>query len=120
MFPGEADAPVNLDVRRGDVEVSLRTVGLGEAGDQRQIGGAVRRRPGRAVSGGPGGLDLEQHVRTHVLDRLEAADRPTELMPDLCVRHRYVQATLRPADLLRSQREHATTNRLNHDLRGRT
>src|SRR6476646_2255704 len=26
MVPGETDAPVNLDVRRGDVEVSLRAV----------------------------------------------------------------------------------------------
>ena len=55
-----------------------------------------------------------------MLDRLEAADRPAELMPDLCVRHRHVQAALRSADLLRGQREHATANRLRHDLRGRT
>jgi hypothetical protein len=40
-----------------------------------------------------------------VLDRLEAADRPTELVPDLGVFHRHVERALRAAELLGGERD---------------
>ena len=40
-----------------------------------------------------------------MLERLEAADRPAELVPDLGVLHRHVQRALRPAELLGGQRD---------------
>ena len=45
----------------------------------------------------PGGFDLRFEVGEHVGDRLEAADRPAELLPLLGVAHRHVEGAARAA-----------------------
>ena len=40
-----------------------------------------------------------------MLDRLEAPDRPAELLPDFGVFHRHVERPLRPAEQLGGQRD---------------
>jgi hypothetical protein len=120
VFPGEADATVDLDVFGGGTGVRLRAGGLGEAGHQRQVGCPVRRAPGRVVGSGSGRLNFQQHVRAPVLDRLEAADRPPELVSELGVVHAHVQASLRPADLLGGQHDRAEQDGVIHDGRGRS
>jgi hypothetical protein len=52
----------------------------------------------------PGRLDLQQHVRALVLDRLERSDGPAELHARLPVLHRLLQAGGRAAHLLGGER----------------
>src|SRR6266550_3871298 len=103
VLPGEADAAVDLDVLGGGVEVGVRAVRLGEAGDGRQLVVELGGGPARVVGGRLGRLHLEQHVGALVLDGLEAADGPAELDADLGVVDRHVEALLGAAHLLGGQ-----------------
>src|ERR1700689_546681 len=97
VFPGEPDAAVDLDVFLRGVQVRVRAVSLGHAGRLRQVLRRCRRRPCRVVRSGARRLDLEQHRRALVLDRLEGPDRLAELLAGLRVRDRHVQAGLASA-----------------------
>src|SRR5262249_2615598 len=77
---------------------------LGEARDEREVGGAVGRGPRGGVGRRSGGLDLEQHRGAFVFDGLEAADRAAELHAELRVRDARLEAALCAADLLRGER----------------
>ena len=68
-----------------------------------EIGVALAGQRARVEGGGPRGFDHHQHVGTLVLDRLERADRSTELLADLGVLDRHLQAHFRGADLLCGQ-----------------
>ena len=108
---------MDLDVVGGGAEVGLRAERLGQARHQRQLVRPLLRRPRRVVRCRPRRLDLEQQVRAHVLDRLEAADRPAELHPDLRVLDAHVEAPLRSADLLGGQRHGRKAQRSPDDVR---
>ncbi len=106
VLPGLcADAAVDLDVLGGHVEVGFRGVRLHQRGQHRDLRRVLRHRGGRVADRRPERLDLEQQVGAAVLDRLEAADGPPELMPDLRVLHGHVQGPLRTAELLGGQRD---------------
>src|SRR5438132_1086455 len=90
VLPREADAAVDLDVLGGAVEVRVRAVRLGERRGQRQLLGVLGRRPAGVVRGRTRHLDLHEHVRALVLDRLERTDRTSELVALLRVLRRRV------------------------------
>ena len=96
---------VDLDVLRGHVEVRLGRVRLDQRGQHRDLLGVLGHRRRRVRDRRPQRLHLQQQVGAAVLDGLEAADRPPELVPDLGVLHRHVQGPLRPAELLGGQRD---------------
>ena len=83
----------------------VRRVGLGQRGDHRDLGGVLGHRGRRVGDRRAQRLDLEQQVGAAVLDRLEAADRPPELVPGLGVVHGHVQGPLGAAELLGGQRD---------------
>ena len=89
MLPGEADPAVHLDGVGCDGAERVRAVGL----RHRQIGEPVRfgpvERRGDVTCRRQRRLCLQQHVDTHVFDRLEAADGPAELIarPGVVGRH---------------------------------
>ena len=66
----------------------------GEAGSSEPSEG-----PRRVVGGRPGVLEVDEHVRQLVLDRLEGADLTAELQSRLRVVHRQVEQMLCGADL---------------------
>src|ERR1019366_1946161 len=103
VFPRESDATMNLNVLRRAVEVRLGTERLRQARGDREFVVALLRGPGRVVGGGLSRLDVEQHVRALVLDRLERTDRPTELHTVLRVLDRVVEDALRATDLFGGQ-----------------
>src|SRR5665213_727189 len=103
VLPRETDSAVNLNVLRRTVEVRLGTERFRKARRDRQFIIALLRGPGRVVRRGLRRLDVEEHVRALVLDRLEGADRPTELHAVLRVFHGIVQHALSAADLFSGQ-----------------
>ena len=104
VLPGEADAAVDLNVLCRSVEVRLRAVALGERRDGRKFVVHLAGTPAGVVRSGLGRLDLKQHVGALVLDRLERADRATELHTDLGVLDRHIEAHLSATDLLGGER----------------
>ena len=72
------------------------------------LGGA----PQAVVGGRLGRLDLQQHVGALVLDRLERADRATELDAHLGVLDGHVEDLLRAADLLGGEADDDQVERL--------
>ena len=112
MLPAVAEAAVDLHGRVRRVQVRLRAGHGGHARRQRQlrarrevrsgVGGGLGRGGGR-VDGGARGLQRAQHVRAHVLDGLERADGPAELLARAGVRDAQLQAARGPADLLGGQ-----------------
>jgi hypothetical protein len=113
VLPGEADAAVDLDALARAVEERVRAVGLGAAGRLAQLARLLvrdlaraqelRRHGARIERHAARALHLQQHVRAHVLDALERANRPPELLAHLRVLDRHVQARLGPAHLLGAQ-----------------
>src|SRR6185295_12933771 len=83
VLPREPDTAVDLDALARDVTVRVRAVGLRHRGGERRLRDVVRDGPRRVVRRGLRTLDLDQHVRALVLDRLEAADRAAELLAHL-------------------------------------
>jgi hypothetical protein len=93
VLPGEADAAVHLDGFAADFPRGIREVRLRDRRGQRRILGARVERPRRVVHGGVRVLHLEQHLGALVSDGLEGADRLSELLADLCVLHRQIEAS---------------------------
>ena len=98
VFPREPDTAVQLNV-------VLRVEDLGpdgvRCGDRTGEPGAVQVVGARRVPGGRGGLfGVDEHVGGMVLDRLEGADGPAELLTDLGVLDRHLQARPTDADRL--------------------
>ncbi len=99
VFPGEADAPVYLDIQLRTEHERGQREAAGQGGCQF---GFIRRkiRPG----GTPGArgrlLGGDQHVRAVVLDGLKGADGPSELDTFLCVFGRHLGARARTARCL--------------------
>jgi hypothetical protein len=90
VLPGEPDPAEDLDEVLGTGERCLGTEGAGDRGSEHVLGrvpDGTRGVPG----GGTGLVDGDEHVRAAVLDSLELADRPAELLTDLGVAHRGVQ-----------------------------
>src|SRR5215216_6697470 len=94
VLPGEADAAVHLQRRARDPAPGVAGVGLRARGRQRRRLGLVVERPGRPVDRRAGALDLEQHLRARVRDRLVGADRALELGAVLGVGDRHLQRAL--------------------------
>ena len=105
MLPGEADAAVHLDEVARDLRVRRRAVHLGQAGGQRHVLAVGGERPQPVVSRRAGRLRLGQHVRAHVLDGLERADRPPELDPHPGVPGGHLHGPGSAADLLGGQQD---------------
>ena len=81
-LPGVAHASVQLDGRLAHPAGGRRGPRLGRGpGDQGLARGQVVHGPGRPVGRGARTLQVDQHVRAQVLDGLERADRPAELLP---------------------------------------
>src|SRR5580765_4163621 len=97
VLPREADAAVDLDALAGGVTVGVGAVGLRHCGRERRLGDVVRDRPRGVVRRRLRALDLDEHVGAFVLDRLEAADRPAELLAHLRVLDRHLEDALRAA-----------------------
>jgi hypothetical protein len=95
VLPGEPDAAVHLDVHPGVHQVGLHGHGGGHGGGQ--VGLLRGARAGGVPGSGDGELAAHQHVGQVVLDRLEAADDPAELLADLGVGQRHVQRGPGPA-----------------------
>src|SRR5665213_546309 len=104
VLPRETDTAVNLNVLRRAVEIRLGTERLREARRNRQFIVALLGGPGRVVGRRLRRLNVEEHVRALVLDRLERSDRPTELHAVLRVFHGVVEHPLCAADLFSGQR----------------
>src|SRR5262245_49732968 len=79
VFPGEADAAVDLDVLLGAAHEGVAGPRLGDAREQALLG--VVRVGGleRLARGAAPGLERDQHVGALVLHCLEGADGPPEL-----------------------------------------
>ena len=103
MLPGEADAAHHLDHRARHPVVGLRRIGLRQARHRDQVVAAAVGSPRCIHHRRPRRLHLHQHVGTLVGDRLEGADRPTELHPHLRILHADIHAALRAAERLCSQ-----------------
>ena len=94
VFPGEPDAAVQLNIVLRVEDLCADGMGCGDSGGKP---GAVQVVGAGGVPGGRGGLlRVDEHVGGVVLDRLEGADGPAELLADLGVLHRHLQA--RPTD----------------------
>src|ERR1700685_2145221 len=100
VFPGEADATVDLNGLRRDLAEDVRAIRLGQARGRRQVGFVEFRRPRRVVNHGGSRLDRYEHVRAAMFYRLEAADRPAELHPRPGVIDARLQAQPSRADML--------------------
>ena len=96
VLPREPDAAVDLDVLGGGVEVRVRAVRLRERRGERQLVGILGGGPAGVVRGRARHLDLHEHVRALVLDRLERTDRTSELVALLRVLRRHVEARCEP------------------------
>ena len=103
MLPSEADAAVHLDAAAGRVAVSVGGVGLGDGAGQGPVGCVGVDRPGGVVGDRLGALDLQQHVRQLVGDRLVDSDRLAELLARLGVLHRVLEHLLGASDHLRAE-----------------
>src|SRR3989440_7154264 len=75
VLPREADAAMHLDGVAADPASGVVDVRLGHRGGQRTILGAAGERPRRVVGRRVRVLDVQQHFRAPVTDRLEGADR---------------------------------------------
>ena len=116
VLPGEADAAVHLDAVLGAV---LRGGGCQRRGDRGgELESAVFRTGFAVLVDGAGGvphrrggpLGVGDHLGALVLDGLELADRPAELLADLGVRRGGVGGPARDADGLGGQqRRHQRT-----------
>src|SRR5262245_36168472 len=111
VFPREADAAEDLDRLGRAVVVGLAAIGLRERGRDREIRSVLRRGARRVVGRRTRGLDAHHHVGALVFDRLERADRASELLPLLRVRDREIEAALRAADRLGRERDRAEVER---------
>ncbi len=78
VLPGEPDAAVQLDPLGGGPAQGLQRLGQGEPARLLAVGGGAG--PGRVVRRRAGRLHLDVGVGQPVLDRLEGADRPPELL----------------------------------------
>src|SRR5215813_1041642 len=87
VLPGEADAAVHLDGVPRDVARRLAHVGLADRGGHGGVLRAGIERPRRVVDGGMRLLGGHEHVGAAVTDRLERANRLSELFTDLRVVH---------------------------------
>ena len=86
MLPREADTAEHLDGGRADPVEPVGGERRGDRGRAVALGDVGRvAGPRRVVRGGATELDRAQHVRAEVLDGLERADRPAELLPLLRV-----------------------------------
>src|SRR5262249_36600425 len=100
VFPGEADAAVDLDGVPRDVARRLTHVGLADRGGHRGVLRAGVERPRRVVDRGMRVLGCHEHVGAAVADRLERADRLSELLAHLRVLHAHVETASRGAQHL--------------------
>src|SRR5437899_3970100 len=83
MLPGEADAAVDLDRARGHEAVRVAGDRFRLRGRERGVGSGLGVGARGVVRRGFRFLDLDRHVGALVLDRLEAADRASELASHL-------------------------------------
>ena len=102
--PGEAHAPVELDVVAGHLDRGLGRVGGGHGGGPDTVGLVAVRRPGRVVDAHPGQLERVEHVHDPVLHDLEAGDRLVEDHPDLGVLGGHLEGPVGHPDRLGGQR----------------
>ena len=77
---------------------------LGERGVAGQLVAARIHRRGGADDRAPRQLELDEHLRRPVLQRLEGADGHPELLPDLEILHGHVERRLRRPHHLRGER----------------
>jgi hypothetical protein len=85
VLPGEADAPVHLDVELRIADVGGQRLGGGDRARQRELLGVPRRGPGGVPGGGRGQLGGDEHVGAVVLHGSIGADDPSELLAGLGV-----------------------------------
>src|SRR5438552_8986024 len=90
VLPGEADPTVHLDGAARRAGVHVAETRLGDARGTGVLARAMIERVRRVPHERPRGLDLRHHLRRHVLERLERADLPAELLARLRIldRHR--------------------------------
>jgi len=115
VLEGEADPAEDLDAVLGDLDRAVEGDRGGHVGGEVALLGIGRDGGGRVPGSSCDRLGGLQHLRTQVLDRLEAADALPELLAHLRVVHRRRQAP--PSDargLGGSQRDGGTP-----DCRGR-
>src|SRR6185295_1621361 len=96
VLPGEADAAVELDTRRGHAPEGVGDVGLGHADREWSLRRVLVECPRRVVGDGLAVLHVHQHVGRAVLDALVGADRAAEGLADLRVLDRHVEHLLGP------------------------
>jgi hypothetical protein len=111
VLPGEADAAVDLDRLRRALEERVARVGRGGERRGDQVVGSVVRDPARLVDRRARRLDEHEQIGAHVLDGLERADRPAELVADLGVLDGEIETALGAADLLGGERDAAEGER---------
>ena len=68
LFPGEAQAAVDLDALAGDLGGGFRAVGFGETRLSVSIGQAAGQGPGGVVGSRAGALEANEHVGVTVED----------------------------------------------------
>ena len=117
VLPREPGATVQMHRLGGDLDQGLGAPRVGHRrslGEPRRVGVGVLCGLDRATDGTAGGLDLEEHVRAAVLDRLEAADGAAELAPGDDEGHGQVQGSLCRPELLGSLRQQGEVDRPVH------
>src|SRR5688500_5341225 len=106
VLPREADAAVDLERGPRDTTPGVARIRLPARGRQRRRLRLVVERPRRPVDRRAGALDLEQHLRARVRDRLVRPDRAAELLALLGVGYRHLHRPLGHADRLGGVHHH--------------
>ena len=107
VLPGETDATVDLERALHRPTIDLSQAGLRDRGGARRLAQAMIEAVGRVPDEGAGRLDLGCHLGGHVLDRLERADLPPELLAHLGVLDRHLECARRPAEAVRGDADGA-------------
>src|SRR3984957_16217617 len=79
VFPGEADAPMELQRLTTEMGKGVIDVGPGGGHGLGRVGQAVGEGQGGVMSCGPHALQVQEEIGHAMLDGLEASDGPAEL-----------------------------------------
>src|SRR5438445_2727806 len=98
VLPGEADPAVHLDGAARRAGIRVAETRLGDARGAGMLARAMVERVRRVPHERARGLDLRHHLRRHVLERLERAELPAELLACLRILDRHRERSLGAAE----------------------
>jgi len=106
-FPGEPDAPVDLECGLRHAHAGVAAPDLRGRGGHRGVGVVGTDRPCGVVHRRAHAFDVDKYVGAAVLDRLEAADGPSELLAFFGVLDSETHHGLGAAEHLRGMKDRA-------------